>query len=341
VWDRSVRGERALLGAVLLDPAAQQHVLGLVEPGDFARPWHAQVLAAMQRACGRGVLPDAAEVYRELQNDPDLPRSVARDAVPLAGLMDAAPRARHAPAYAAMVVEGGIRERLRFAGSCLEQAAATGELETAWQQTDAARHELGACTARWSALPAQLRRTLPVDSRAVAGHQASPPPARSCDEQTVADGVNALRDLAAAPSALPVVSTWLRPEHFARPDDGALFAVMRDMHACGMPVDPVTVSWQAARRGLHAEPGSLSDGMGPSAVPACHGEGEAFRTQSPADFPAKELELPGPVERTLNDLGITSPELLQRGSEIDRAAEHLIIEAATRLRSPSGRRPQP
>jgi replicative DNA helicase len=107
--ERSVWTEQAFLGAVLLDPAGQHRLLDLVEPGDMYRPWHAQVLAAMRRARGRGALPGLAEAYRELQNDPDLPRTVAADAVPLASLMEAAPRPEHAPAYASMVVEGGIR----------------------------------------------------------------------------------------------------------------------------------------------------------------------------------------------------------------------------------------
>src|SRR5216683_2561599 len=37
-------------------------------------------------------------------------------------------------------------------------------------------------------------------------------------------------------------------------------------------------------------------------------------------------DLPGRVERTLQGLGVTSPELLRRGAEIDRAGERLIIE---------------
>jgi hypothetical protein len=48
-------------------------------------------------------------------------------------------------------------------------------------------------------------------------------------------------------------------------------------------------------------------------------------------FAGERAELPGPVERTLHDLGITSPELLQRGADIDRAGERLIIDAAADL----------
>ena len=42
-------------------------------------------------------------------------------------------------------------------------------------------------------------------------------------------------------------------------------------------------------------------------------------------------ELPGRVERTLYDLGVTSPELLQQAASIDRASERIIIDAATGL----------
>src|SRR5262249_53325669 len=113
----NVRVEQAMLGSVLADPAAQQHVLDLVEPTDLQRPWHAQVLAAMRRVQRCGGLPAPAEVYAELRCDPDLPGSVSADAVPLADLMEAAPRAGHAPAYAAIVVENSIRRRLDLAGS--------------------------------------------------------------------------------------------------------------------------------------------------------------------------------------------------------------------------------
>jgi hypothetical protein len=71
------------------------------------------------------------EVYRELQNDPDLPPGIARNGVLLADLMEAAPRTGHAGAYAAMVVEGGIRQRMLLTGSRIAQAADSGDLEAA------------------------------------------------------------------------------------------------------------------------------------------------------------------------------------------------------------------
>ena len=50
---------------------------------------------------------------------------------------------------------------------------------------------------------------------------------------------------------------WLRPDHFATPAQGETYAVMRDMRAAGRPVDPVTASHEASRRGVQAD---LDDG---------------------------------------------------------------------------------
>jgi replicative DNA helicase len=79
-------------------------------------------------------------------------------------------------------------------------------------------------------------------------------------------GARALRDLAAGPSKISAVRGWLRPAHFARHSHGELYAVMRDLADAGQPVDPVTVSWEASRRGIKADAADLADGMGPLAV---------------------------------------------------------------------------
>jgi hypothetical protein len=70
-----------------------------------------------------------------------------------------------------------------------------------------------------------------------------------------------------------------------------------------------------------------SHGSQPSPDGTAHAHGAAESQR----FAGEDRELPGPVERTLHDLGITSPELLQRGATIDRASEQLIIDAALGL----------
>jgi len=309
-----------MLGAVLSDPAGQQHVLDLVAAADMSRPWHGQVLAAMQRLRERGAAPGPLEVYRELQNDPDLPPVIAGNGVLLTDLMEAAPRTAHAAAYAAMVIECGIRQRMRLAGTRLAQAADSGDPEEALHQAGQARRDLAECRARWLALPEPVRRELPAPGReqrpagfapagraawqgtgrprgdkpactgpapgepavAPASDQAETPAAatqpewqahqRACGPahrqgaMALAAEVRALRDLAAAPSRLTEVRWWLGPEHFARPGHGALYAVMQDMNTAGKPVDPVTIAWEAARRGVQADPARLAGGTGPFAV---------------------------------------------------------------------------
>jgi len=290
----SIRAEQAMLGVILSDPAGQQHLLDLVERADMRRPWHGQVLSAMERLRQRGVAPGPMEVYRELRNDPDLPPGIARNGVLLVDLMDAAPRTGHAGACAAIVVEGGIRQRILLAGSRIAQAAESGDLEAALDLAGRARRELDRCRARWLALPEPVRRELPApggevrdypetvrrsaavgedslrpDSAMAAGRderQVYVPVLGSPDPAAAVAEARALRDLVAAPSRLSEVRGWLRPGHFVRAGHGALYAVMQDMDMAGKLVDAVTVAWEAARRGVRVDPVGLSGGTGLFAV---------------------------------------------------------------------------
>jgi len=317
-----LHAEQALLGAVLSDPVGQAGVLDLVTPGDMSRPWHGQVLAAMQRLRRQGQPADPAQVRGELLADPDLPRSAALDAVPLAGLMEASPRPRNAPAYAALVIEGSIRDRVGLAGSRITQAAGEQDPGAALLAARQARQAVRECQARWHALPATLRHELPVPASAhrpyaqiarqaqavheeigrlrddlwtesprgleerlariaqqlaetaaasatLREHQATRRAAAEVRPQgpaAHAASLQALRDLAAAPDQIDTVQAWLRPGHFAQPEHGDLYSIMRDLRSAGKPADPVTVSWEAARRGIHTEPAYLSGGNGALAV---------------------------------------------------------------------------
>jgi hypothetical protein len=78
-------------------------------------------------------------------------------------------------------------------------------------------------------------------------------------------GERLLRDLAAGPRQIKALRAWLRPTHFARPAHGQLYATMRDMDAAGKPVDPVTITSEAARRGIPVDV-DLDNGTAPFAV---------------------------------------------------------------------------
>lgn len=156
----AIRAEQALLGAVLLDPAAHGHLLDVVTAEDMTRPYHAQVLAAMRRVRERGAEPGTLAVHEEVAKDREMPRGLSHDGVPLADLMEATPRSGHASVYAAMVIGSGIRRHMWLAAGRMSQAAETGELEQALRMTDRARQEFERCRARWEALPAQVRREM-------------------------------------------------------------------------------------------------------------------------------------------------------------------------------------
>ncbi len=314
--------EQALLGAILSDPAGQARLLDLVEPDDMSRPYHGQVLAAMQQLRGSGTAPAPVAVYEEIKKDPDMPRGLSHDGVQLAALMEAAPRSDHAPAYAAMVAGGGIRRWIALAASRMTQAADSQDLEAALGMAAEASREIERCQARWDALPEPLRRDLPVpagdldgraemirslaavrdevrrlrrDVLAGTGHglaerleaiaqQVTDVAAASAElrerlerARAAAEarpggpdaqeaGARALQDLAAGPSQIRTVRGWLQTEHFARPEQGSVYAVMRDMTDADRPVDPVTVSWEASRRGIEADPADLAGGTGALAV---------------------------------------------------------------------------
>ena len=153
--------------ALLADPDGQRDALRVVTSDDFYRPWHGQVLAAMQRTDTRGTPPGPLEVYAELRQDPDLPRSAPSPATPspIAGLLYDSPRSAHAPAYAGIVLGSAIRRRLALAGGRLCQAGETTAgpvddraLEAAPWVTAKESRSLRNCWLRWTRLPEPDRR---------------------------------------------------------------------------------------------------------------------------------------------------------------------------------------
>ena len=54
----------------------------------------------------------------------------------------------------------------------------------------------------------------------------------------------------------------------------------------------------------------------------------ARNSRTPASPKPRALDLAGPVERTLLDIGVTRPDLLRRATELDHDSERLIVDAA-------------
>jgi hypothetical protein len=71
--------------------------------------------------------------------------------------------------------------------------------------------------------------------------------------------------------------------------------------------------------------------------PASPARGTAAQTTPRGQEHAPDM--PGPLQHTLLRLGITSPALLDRGADLDRASQRLLIDAADQL-PPGHQRPQ-
>jgi replicative DNA helicase len=180
--DDTVRAEQALLGAVLHDPAAHGHALSYVDGGDFTRPWHRQVHAAMRRIQARCQLPGPHQVRAELRNDPDIPGHVHAQAWLITDLIHECPQPRHALAYAGLVAESGIRQALSQAGERVRQAAERSSLDSALAVAAQTRADLERSRARWAALPPEARAEIPGPSR------------DERDATAIARGAQAVRD---------------------------------------------------------------------------------------------------------------------------------------------------
>jgi hypothetical protein len=273
-----IRAEQALLGAVLSDPAVQAEVL---DPASVSRDGallidlmqasprsqHAPAYAAMvisssirpRLALAAGRISQAAggqdpEVAQRLVADArreldrcqarwqSLPEQMRRE------LPHPAPE-RQGYAVAARRVNG-IRDEIRL----LRQDVDAGARDGLEERLAALAHQVTSATAA-----SAREHVSPSDVLA-------PQEARSHDRAAHVAGVRALRDLMAEPSQLSAVQAWLQPVHFSHPGHGELYAVMRDMHAVGVPIDPVTVSCEATRRGMRVDAAELVGGTGPFAV---------------------------------------------------------------------------
>jgi replicative DNA helicase len=172
-----IRAEQALLGTFLSGPGPHLPLLSVVSPADMFRPYHGQVLAAIQRLDSQGALAMLhrgngsednqvpAAVLAELGRDPDVPAHIARDGNQLHTLMAAAPVPPNPESYAAIVVDGSLRREITTLGKRVAQAARHYELsmlESALELARQAAQDLETARARWEALPAAMRQSLRV-----------------------------------------------------------------------------------------------------------------------------------------------------------------------------------
>ncbi|WP_405361920.1 helicase DnaB [Kitasatospora sp. NBC_00085] len=256
--DALLKGEQALLGAVLLDPA-QLDTLSWLEPHDFYRPAHQALFAAMRT--------HSAKERPTREADGTVPMSWLTGTVAEAGrrvrglsasyahtLIAACPRPKNAPVYGRMVLEGSIHRTVTEHAVRLEHVA---RVEAEQQQVDGVLHHadvlagvLGDLARRWGTEPRPLAP--PPATTGLAQPVPSPTvPAQAEDEQFL------LAVLVSQPAAMAEVYDWLRPGDFAEPGHGQVYRCLGSLHHRSEPIDEVTALWEVQRRGLLAD-GTLS-----------------------------------------------------------------------------------
>jgi len=122
-WDE--QAERAVLGAVLLEPAALDPALEILNPEDFHREAHRRVFEAMVALSRRAEAIDAVTVCAEMDRQATLER--AGGSAYVASLIDGLPRATNAAVYARIVHDRSLlRQTLHLADAMRAESSAAG-----------------------------------------------------------------------------------------------------------------------------------------------------------------------------------------------------------------------
>ncbi|WP_435059315.1 DnaB-like helicase N-terminal domain-containing protein [Streptomyces sp. bgisy060] len=244
--------ERALLGAILLDPDLLP-ALDQVGPASFAHSAHAAIFAAMHTVPA----PTSPTAHTGL----DWLNAVLAQARPQAPgltpsymhtLISACPRPHHAPAYAAILRSEHARRTLRLHAGRLAQAA------TDTTVPDRPQYALDAADALTGHLD-ELAERFPTHSRPL---PRTPAPAASPLAGTD-EGREAEQWLLACSVSQPDQARlmgWLTADDFLHPFHAGLWRCVTALAHRGDPVDPVTVLWEAQHRGL------LATGIAPADV---------------------------------------------------------------------------
>ncbi|MDF3291891.1 DnaB-like helicase N-terminal domain-containing protein [Streptomyces silvisoli] len=250
-----IQAEQAVLGAILLDPDQLPRLSAWLAPDHFYRPLHGALYAAMLH------LHAAGHEAAKRQPGHDVPMSWVTDTLTKAStrirgvtasyahtLIAACPRPAHAPVYGRMVLEGAIHRSVAEHATRLHQAA----------HADAIRREVEGTVHHVQVLTEvldDLARRWGTEPRATAQPQPQPPSTTASAPSRVPDGQledepMLLASLVDHSTELGELVAWLRPEDFADPGHGHLYRCLGALHHRGEPIDPLTVLWEAQRRGV-------------------------------------------------------------------------------------------
>ncbi len=122
-WDE--QAERAVLGAILLDPASFDAASELIRADDFHRPAHREIFKALVTLSVGHEAIDPVTLRHELEKMGSL--DLAGGSSYLASLIDGLPRATHVTSYAKIVKDRSLLRRLMRVTEELGDEAAKGK----------------------------------------------------------------------------------------------------------------------------------------------------------------------------------------------------------------------
>jgi replicative DNA helicase len=238
--------ERAVIGALLLEPERFEEVREWLQADDFGGIASRQAYEVMQSLAdaGRALTPSA--VNERLVTESTTMRMGA-DAPFLVGCMQVCPAPSRVAFYGRMVLDSSIRRRISTHADGLrrraEQTVTSRDLTLVFGLVDRVRRDVERLHTREAKAsgayaPSPLKvDELPVTRCATAGYDAGL-------ERT------AVLALVHQPLALPRVSTWLESSDFRDPESALVYRELLSMMAARKPVDALTVAWQVSRRML-------------------------------------------------------------------------------------------
>ena len=244
--------ERALLGGLLTEPHRLTQVRDWLEPADFADPRHGAAYAAMLSLAEAGdpVTPQGLTAVLDASPGVRFARRQDRDVL-VADLLAAPGSAALVATYARMVLEASIARAVEAEGVRLQQVASreVDPPEVARRLDERladAGQVLDGLQRRWATAPSPFSSDL--------GSAVGRVPLRRLAADDVAAEDAALGALLRDPRRIGTVREWLQPEDFTAPGRAELYGLLTELHQRRTPIEPVTVVWEAHRRGLLDRP---------------------------------------------------------------------------------------
>jgi replicative DNA helicase len=235
--------ERALVGALLLEPDQIDELRAWLQLDDLAGTAERQAYAAIEalRDQGTAVTPQGVDAaVRET-----VPRGTQlADGPYLVTVMQETPYEDRAVLYGRMVLELSIRRRVADEATSLHQHAETAsssrDLNIVFGHVDQFRRGVEALHQRES-LAAGAHSVTPA-------HQGDLPPLiRFPRHEHVLEERRAILSLTEHPACLRHVFKWLRPNDFGDDECAALYGELLALHRAKNPIDRLTLAWRAAK----------------------------------------------------------------------------------------------